>query len=191
MNSSDNGSRTFDLTELSDKLYVGSLRFRWIANLVAVFFFGAFAAVSVFFAVRSSLAGYFSTYGAASLVLAAFFGTLAFLIYWSANSLLRHPATALDIGSKGVVIHYPGNRRKLLSWGNRRFSLKIGTMNYPESNFSFRSARFLWSPRLCMTDEAAEALIASARSHGMSVQTVKDPNSVTGTGVLIRSAREV
>ncbi len=180
----------FDLSEISRMLWVKWLRFKWANHAMAVAFFSLAAAVFVYSAITSSLAGDYLYKGRADFVFVAFFAVFAGLFVWSGHSVSK-PATAVLVSQGGIEIQYPSYRPKVLEWTDASFHLKISTSYHPSFGGNLQGSQFWWKPRLFMKDEVANAIVTAARAHGMDVQTVDDPNSNTGKGILIQAPRAI
>lgn len=181
-------SGRFDLSSLSEALYKkGGLRFQWLTRLVVVGFLAAVVAYFVVLLVRNSLEGSFQTGGRVDIVLIGMFGGLACLIYWTANFSSRQPATEVEITDEEVAFRYPTGSSLALHWRNPSFRLQIQTGRFQQE--TIRGISFWWHPRAVLTDEAVDAMVAAAKLHGLEVRSVKDPNSVTGSGTVIEFPR--
>ncbi len=162
------------------------LRSKWAGGIGIALFCFLGGAIMLYLAVSRSIEGVSLYRGPASdLGLFGFFVGAGLVLYWS-NHFVGKPADGVVVSDRGIELHYPSYGPKLLEWADRSFRLRIWTSYQASIGEHLQGAQFWWKPRLFMRQEVADVIIAAARSHGMDVRTVKDGNSTTGEGIVIR-----
>jgi hypothetical protein len=191
VNQDPGDGRAFDLSEISEKLYVGWLRRKW---WTAVFMIGVLTAASgamIILAVYDATIRGLPGRATADLVLVAFFASLALLLYFTGNSASRHPATELQLSAQALAISYPNGRRARFSWSDPKFSLRISKMRSATLGSEVAYSTFWWYPRLYMSEDVSSALEETARGRGLSVERAKDANSPSGESTLITNRQRL
>jgi len=178
----------FDLTDISQRLWLKWLRGKWMMGLVGVSVCVVVSLAFLYRAAISSTGGDFLYLGSSDLVLFGLFAIGGGLISWS-QILVSKPASAVVVSQRGVEIQYPSYAPMRLDWTDRSFRLRTSPGHYFALDRDLSCAQFWWKPRAFLPEEVVAAIATSARGHGLDVRTVKDPNSVTGEGMVIRATR--
>ena len=187
MSSSNFVERSFDVSDMADTIYVHNLRFRWRGCLVTFAVLAVFGAVSVGQAVLGILNGAYVGRVEADGVLAAFGFVLGSLILFSANHTYRHPAVRLNLENDGIRVVYPNGRTTRKVWSHPRFRMKIGKMSAERFSGPLGVVSFWWRPMIFMPEDVATAIVETARTRGLRVESITDPSS-TQPATLIRAA---
>jgi hypothetical protein len=188
LRSIDSTSQKFDLTEVSQTLWVKWLRGRWIMGIALVLAGFILAAASLYRALSASLAGNYLYVGRPDLVLFGFFFAWGIVAWWSQHNVSK-PANAVIVSREGIEFQFPTFRPKVLAWSNPSFRLRSSPLRSANLGREVHCSQFWWKPRAYMPEDVVVAITAAARAHGLDVQSVKDPNSVTGEGMVIRATR--
>jgi hypothetical protein len=179
---------TFELSDLSRILWVKWMRGKWARGVSFILLVGGFAVLFAVSAVNASVHGAFASYGVADIVLVALFVTLGLIGYW-ANIRWQYPSIGLIVGREGLVVRYKSGNPLIKRWEDPSFKIRIERRYSNALNATVSSSTFTWRPRVFMTGEIVDALVGTARAHGMEVLSVKDPNSTSGESTLIRAPR--
>jgi hypothetical protein len=159
----------YDLSALSEDLYLGETHVDWLRGLIVV---AMFTFLSVAFALSVAVAAARGAFGpglAPALALTALFAALGALTYWVAHTRSRRPATALEVGPDGLTFHYPNARPLDLVWSDHGFSLVIRQRGSPLLGTTVRFVRFRSRPTAYLTEEAVESIALAAHAVGLSV----------------------
>jgi hypothetical protein len=178
--------RVHDLSDISQTLYRRWLRPKWIGNLATSGFLALAGLVFVAYSALGALPHGFSGRSLADVVLAVFFFSGAGLLYFVGNNRTRRPATSVELRLEALVIHYGSRASNTLKWSDPSFRLRISRMRSETLAMEISHVLFWLYPRLFMTDDVRDAIVAAAKSRGLDVATVNDGDSNTGTGILIR-----
>jgi hypothetical protein len=177
---------TFNLSDISQIIWTSWLRRKKATSLAAVAVLMLAAAVVAYRAEGAIVSGNYLYPGRADLLITAFFAGFAGVLYWGSHFQSK-TATGVAVSSEGIEVRYPTFRALALQWTDRSFRLNIRQVHFPGIDNHLALCEFWWKPRLYMREEVADAIVTAARSAGMLVQTVKDPGSISGESVRIRS----
>jgi len=179
---------SYDLSEISHVLWVRWLRSRRVMVLIVLGVCALAAVGFVYLTIRDTLAGHWMHQGQADVAFIGFFAAFGGVFWW-AGRFVAKTATAVVITKNGVEIQYPTSRPLILNWADPSFRMRISTIFDSNLQSRLQVSQFWSRPRLYMWENVGAAVVDAARAAGMEIRTVKDPNSVTGTGFLIRHPR--
>jgi hypothetical protein len=159
----------YDLSALSEEIYLGETRVHWLRGLIVVAMFAFLSVAVALSAAIETVHGAFGRGALLSLALAGLFSAFAGLTYWAVHTRSHRPATALEVGPEGITFHYPSGAPVDRVWDHPRFELVIGQRRSPFLGTTVRYVRFWTRPTAYLTEDAADSIALAAQAVGLAV----------------------
>jgi hypothetical protein len=191
VNQASADGRVFDLSDISEKLYIGWLRSKWRTTVIMIGILAVASSAMISLAAFDALVRRLPGRATADVALVAFFVAIASLLFIVGNARSRRPATAVKLGTQALVISYFNGKNVVLRWNDAAFQIRIAKMRSATLGTEVAYSLFWRYPRLFMPEEVAAAIEATARERGLSVERAKDADSPSGECILIRSQKRL
>lgn len=171
--------RTFDLRGIVPARYLSRRRFLWfraISLAVLLWVVAIVALLSFLSREVGILPGRNSPFALLDGFLFVFGALCGIVLYWTGLAYAT-PPVALTTSRLGILFKDNSGREHMIRWNQKRLRLSIGTFRFPQSWYpegrgyvpTVRAASLGGHPKIFMTQEAADDILAGAQRAGLKI----------------------